>query len=138
MMREAMMAKKIVLNPGWPRASKSGFAMATQVGETIYVAGQVAQDPDGGLVGPGDMTAQTRQVFANIKAILAAGGATMEDVVKITAYVTDMTKYGEYNAVRAEVFPKAGMASATVASPTLVRDGFLVEVEAIAVVGCGR
>lgn len=131
------MAKKIVLNPGWPRAKKSGFAMATQVGETIYVAGQVAQDPDGKLVGQGDMAAQARQVFANIRDILAVAGATMDDVVKITAYVTDMGRYGDYNAVRAEVFPKAQMASATIAAPTLVRDGFLVEVEAIAVVGCG-
>ena len=49
-----------------------------------------------------------------------------------------MGKYGEYNAVRAAVFPKGQMASATVASPTLVRSEFLVEVEAIAVVGCGR
>ena len=131
------MAKKIVLDPGWPRAKKSGFAMATQVGETIYVAGQVAQDPDGKLVGQGDMTAQARQVFANIRDILAVAGATMHDVVKITTYVTDMGRYGDYNAVRAEVFPKAQMASATIAAPTLVRDGFLVEVEAIAVVGCG-
>ncbi len=131
------MAKKIVLDPGWPRAKKSGFAMATQVGETIYVAGQVAQDPDGKLVGQGDMAVQARQVFANIRDILAVAGATMDDVVKITAYVTDMGRYGDYNAVRAEVFPKAQMASATIAAPTLVRDGFLVEVEAIAVVGCG-
>lgn len=132
------MAKKIVLDPGWPRAKKAGFAQATQAGDTIYVAGQVAQDPDGKLVGPGDMAAQARQVFANIKAILAVAGATMDDVMKITAYVTDMSKYGDYNKVRAEVFPKGQMASATVASPSLVRDGFLVEVEAIAVVGAGR
>ncbi len=132
------MSKKIVLDPGWPRAKKAGFAQATQAGDTIYVAGQVAQDPDGKLVGPGDMAAQARQVFANIKAILAVAGATMDDVMKITAYVTDMGKYGDYNKVRAEVFPKGQMASATVASPSLVRDGFLVEVEAIAVVGAGR
>ena len=132
------MAKKIVLNPGWPRAKNPGFAQGTQVGDTIYVAGQVAQDPDGKLVGPGDMTRQTQQVFANIEAVLAVAGATMDDVTKITAYLTDMGKYGEYNAVRAAVFPKGQMASATVASPTLVRSEFLVEVEAIAVVGCGR
>ena len=59
------MAKKIVLDPGWPRAKNAGFAQATQVGDTIYVAGQVAQDPDGKLFGRGDMTAQTRQVFRN-------------------------------------------------------------------------
>lgn len=131
------MPRKVVLDPGWPRARKAGFAMGTQVGDTIYVAGQVAQDPDGALVGKGDMKAQARQVFANIEAVLAVAGATMEDVVKITTYVTDMSKYADYSAVRAEVFPKADIASATVASPTLVRDGFLVEVETIAVVGAG-
>jgi len=131
------MTGKIILDPGWPRAKKAGFAMGTQVGDTIYVAGQVAQDPDGKLVGAGDMKAQARQVFTNIGAVLAVAGASMKDVVKITTYVTDMSKYADYSAVRAEVFPKADIASATVASPTLVRDGFLVEVEAIAVIGAG-
>lgn len=131
------MPRKIILDPGWPRARTAGFAMGMQVGDTIYVAGQVAQDPDGKLVGAGDMTAQARQVFANIEAVLAVAGASMKDVVKITTYVTDMSKYADYSAVRAEVFPDADIASATVAAPTLVRDGFLVEVETIAVVGAG-
>jgi len=131
------MAQKIILDPGWPRAKKAGFAMGTQVGDTIYVAGQIAQDPDGKLVGAGDMTAQARQVFANIAEILAVAGATMKDVVKITTYVTDMSKYADYSAVRAEVFPGADIASATVAAPSLVRDGYLIEIETIAVVGAG-
>lgn len=131
------MSRKVILDPGWPRVRKAGFAMGTQVGDTIYVAGQVAQDPDGALVGAGDMKAQARQVFSNIEAVLAVAGATMKDVVKITTYVTDMSKYADYSAVRAEVFPQADIASATVAAPTLVRDGFLVEVETIAVVGAG-
>lgn len=131
------MARKIILDPGWPRAKKAGFAMGTQVGDTIYVAGQIAQDPDGKLVGAGDMKAQARQVFANIAEILAVAGATMKDVVKITTYVTDMSKYADYSAVRAEVFPGAEIASATVAAPSLVRDGYLIEIETIAVVGAG-
>jgi 2-iminobutanoate/2-iminopropanoate deaminase len=131
------MPGKIILDPGWPRVRTAGFAMGTQVGDTIYVAGQVAQDPDGNLVGPGDMIAQARQVFANIEAVLAVARASMKDVVKITTYVTDMSRYADYSAVRAEVFPNADIASATVAAPTLVRDGFLVEVETIAVVGAG-
>jgi len=131
------MARKIILDPGWPRAKKAGFAMGTQVGDTIYVAGQIAQDPDGKLVGAGDMKAQARQVFANIAEILAVAGATMKDVVKITTYVTDMSKYSDYSAVRAEVFPGADIASATVAAPSLVRDGYLIEIETIAVVGAG-
>lgn len=131
------MSRKIILDPGWPRARTAGFAMATRIGDTVYVAGQVAQDPDGKLVGAGDMAAQARQVFANIEAVLAVAGATMKDVVKITTYVTDMTKYADYSAVRAEVFPDAAVASATVAAPTLVREGFLIEVESIAVIGAG-
>ena len=131
------MPRKIILDPGWPRAKKAGFAQGTQIGDTIYVAGQVAQDPDGKLVGPGDMKAQARQVFANIEAVLAVAGASMKDVVKITTYVTDMSRYADYGAVRAEVFPDADIASATVAAPSLVRGGFLIEIETIAAVGAG-
>ncbi len=130
------MAKKKLLDPHAPRAKLPPFSMGVQVGDTIYVSGHVAQDENGNVVGEGDMASQTRQVFANIKAVLAEAGATMEDVVKITTYITDMSLYAEFSAVRAEVFPNAGMASATVAGAQLVRSEFLVEVETIAVKGC--
>ena len=128
---------KRLLNPPWPRAQTAGFAQAVLVGDTIYVAGQVAQNPDGELVGPGDMGAQARQIFANIETILALADASLRDIVKITTYVTDMTQYRAYGEVRAELFPDAALASATVASPELVRPGFLIEIEAIAVLGAG-
>lgn len=131
------MTQKILLDPHAPRAKKAPFSMGVQVGDTIYVSGHVSQDADGNVVGEGDMAAQTRQVFASIEAVLAEAGATMEDVVKITTYITDMTRYAEFSAVRAEVFPNAGMASATVAGAELVRPEFLVEVETIAVKGSG-
>lgn len=129
------MAKKIILNPDWPRAGRAGFAMGIRIGDTVYVAGQVAQDPDGNVVGEGDMTAQSRCVFANIEAVLKEAGATMDDVVKITTYVTDMDRYADFDAVRREVFPKAGMASATVACTRMVKPECLVEVETVAVIG---
>lgn len=131
------MTKKILLDPHAPRDKKPPFSMGVQVGDTIYVSGHVSQDANGNVIGEGDMAAQTRQVFASIEAVLAEAGATMEDVVKITTYITDMTRYGEFSAVRAEVFPNAGMASATVACSELVRPEFLVEVETIAVKGSG-
>jgi len=131
-----MPAKKL-LNPDWPRSSSADFAQGIQVGETIYVSGQVAQAPDGNLVGEGDMAAQARQVFANIEAVLALGGASLHDIVRITTYVTDMSQYAGYASVRKALFPAADIASATVASPMLVRDGFLIEIEATAVVGAG-
>lgn len=129
--------KKILLDPHAPRAKKPPFAMGVQIGDTVYVSGHVSQDENGNVVGEGDMTAQTRQVFANIEAVLAESDATMEDVVKITTYITDMSRYAEFNAVRAEVFPNAGMASATVAGVELVLPEYLVEVETIAVIGSG-
>ncbi len=131
------MTKKILLDPHAPRAKKPPFAMGVQIGNTVYVSGHVSQDENGNLVGKGDMAAQTRQVFANIEAVLAESGATMEDVVKITTYITDMSRYAEFSAARAEVFPKAGMASATIAGVELVHPEYLVEVEAIAVIGSG-
>jgi enamine deaminase RidA (YjgF/YER057c/UK114 family) len=131
------MPKKILLDPYAPRAKKPPFAMGVQVGDTVYVSGHVSQDENGNVVGEGDMAAQTRQVFASIEAVLAESGATMEDVVKITTYITDMSRYAEFSAARAAVFPNAGMASATIAGVELVRPEFLVEVEAIAVIGSG-
>ena len=131
------MMKKILLDPHAPRAKKPPFAMGVQIGDTVYVSGHVSQDENGNVVGEGDMTAQARQVFANIEAVLAESNAAMEDVVKITTYITDMSHYAEFNAVRAEVFPNAGMASATVAGVELVLPEYLVEVETIAVIGSG-
>ena len=131
------MRTKKVLNPDWPRSSMVDFAQGIQCGDTIYVSGQVAQAPDGSLVGKDDMEAQARQVFANIEGVLAMGGATLADIVRITTYVTDMEGYGGYAKVRKELFPDADIASATVASPELVRPGFLIEIEATAVIGSG-
>ena len=131
------MTQKIVLNPDWPRTPKADFAQGIQCGDTIYVSGQVAQAPDGSLVGAGDMEAQARQIFCNVEAVLALGGGTLGDIVRITTYVTDMTDYAGYARVRKELFPNADIASATVASPELVRPGFLIEIEATAVVGAG-
>ena len=131
------MATKKILNPNWPRSSSADFAQGIQVGDTIHVSGQVAQAADGSLVGDGDMEAQARQVFANIEAVLKLGGGTLHDVVRITTYVTDMSQYSGYAKVRKALFPAADIASATVASPMLVRPGFLIEIEATAVVGSG-
>ena len=128
---------KCILDPAWLVEKLARCGMGAGVGDTIDVAGQVAMDPGGKIVGTGDMTAQSRQVFDNIEAILALAGASMADVVKITTYLTDMGGYADFSVVRAEVFPDAKIASATVASPVLVNPACLVEVETIAVIGAG-
>ena len=129
------MTNKQILNPPWPRAAKADFAQGIQVGNTIYVSGQVAQDGNGALVGEGAMELQARQVFANIEAVLAVAGARLDDIVRITTYITDMSQYGQYTKVRKELFPRADIASATVSNPMLVNAKCLIEIEATAIFG---
>ncbi|MCZ6633376.1 MAG: RidA family protein [bacterium] len=131
------MPERIELNPDWPWAKNYRIAQGVQVGDTVYVSGQVGFDKEGNIVGGDDMKAQAKQTFENIRAVLAEAGATMDDVVKILAFITDMSRYADYAAARAEAFPNNIPASATVATPVLVNPGLLVEVEAVAVIGCG-
>src|SRR5262245_66421122 len=72
----------------------TGYSHVAEVssGRTIYIAGQVAFDKSGTVVGKGDFAAQTTQVFENLKSALAAVGATFDNVVKVNTYVTDMSQ----------------------------------------------
>lgn len=130
------MAKRRSLRPaGWTWADNLSHDLGVQVDDTIWVSGMVAFDPEGSIVGLGDMRIQADTVFANIAEVLALGGATLDDVVKITAWLTDMDQYSGYNDARAAAFSNRLPASATVHSPRLVRDDLLVEVEAVAILG---
>ncbi|MBI4479905.1 MAG: RidA family protein [Acidobacteria bacterium] len=121
-----------VIDPGWQWDDKIPLAQAVKVGEVLYISGQIALDPAGALVGAGDMRAQSQRVFENIEAILKMAGGTLENVVKITAYLTDMRRYGEYNEVRGRFLKDHRPASTTVQVVALAFPGLLVEVEAIA------
>jgi reactive intermediate/imine deaminase len=123
-----------VYHPGHDYAQPFSQAVRASGREMVFVSGQVALDKDGRVVGPGDMRAQARQALLNLQAILAAGGATLADVVKLTVYVTDMKRFAEVQEVRGEFW--AGMplpASTALEISQLVREEFLVEIEAIAV-----
>jgi 2-iminobutanoate/2-iminopropanoate deaminase len=100
---------------------------------TIFVSGQLARDRHGNVVGKGDMRAQLRQVGENIKAALAAAGATLNDIVKATTYVTDIEEFFRHVDVRMEYFD-ALPASTTVEVRRLAQPDLLVEIEVIAVV----
>ena len=100
---------------------------------TIFVSGQLARDRHGNVVGKGDMRAQIRQVGENIKAALAAAGATLSDIVKATTYVTDIEEFFRHVDVRMEYFG-ALPASTTVEVRRLAHPDLLVEIEVIAVV----
>jgi len=122
-----------VIDPGWAWDDRLPLAQAKQIGNTIYVSGQVAYSPEGKLIGEGDMKAQTRQVYENIKTILAAAGAGLEDIIKINTYITDQSKFMDMLAVRSEIFGNNPPASTAVVVAGLAFPGLLIEVEAIAI-----
>jgi 2-iminobutanoate/2-iminopropanoate deaminase len=99
----------------------------------IFIAGQLARDRQGNVVGKGDMRLQIRQVGENLKAALAAAGASLSDLVKTTTYVTDIDEFFKHVDVRMEYFGAALPTSTTVEVRRLAHPDFLVEVEALAV-----
>jgi 2-iminobutanoate/2-iminopropanoate deaminase len=100
----------------------------------IYVAGQTPRDREGNSVGKGDMRAQIMQVGENIQDALQAAGATLNDVVRTTTYVTDMDEYFKHQDVRMQFFAQALPTSTTVQVSRLSRPEFLIEIEVLAIV----
>ena len=105
-----------------------------RVGNTVYVAGQLALDKSAKLVGPNDIGAQTRQIFENMRRVLEAGGASLRDVVKLTVFVTDIRYREGYGEVRQQFFAANPPASTLVQVAALAIPGALIEIEAVAIV----
>jgi enamine deaminase RidA (YjgF/YER057c/UK114 family) len=104
-------------------------------GRIIYIAGQVALDRSGKVVGEGDMLAQAQQTFENLKAALEASGANFGNVVKLNYYFSDIAQLGAVREVRDKfINAENPPASTAVEVRRLFREPFLIEVEAIAVV----
>ena len=112
----------------------TGCNHAYKAGNTVYTAGQVALDRDGNLVGKGDIEAQTDQVFKNLQAVLAAAGATMQDVVKLTTYLTQQVDLPKLREVRQRYLTGEPPANTLLYISALASPDFLIEVEAVAVV----
>ncbi len=114
----------------------NGYSQAVAAtGRIVAVAGQVALDAEGDLVGPGDPEAQAEQVFENIGTALAAAGASISDVIKLTVFVTDMAILPDVRRVRDRyVDVERPPASTAVQVVALVLPELLLEVEALAVV----
>src|SRR6267142_1944346 len=129
-----------VLDIAFAAAARGGHTLYSHVvtvegRRMIFVAGQLARDKNGNVVGKGDMRAQIRQVGENIKAALAAAGATLADVVKSNTYVTDMDEYFRHVDVRMEYLGPAMPTSTTVEVRRLAHPDFLVEIEVVAMTG---
>jgi 2-iminobutanoate/2-iminopropanoate deaminase len=104
-------------------------------GQMIFVAGQIPLDPDTGeIIGAGDVSQQTEQAIANLKAIVTEAGATLQDVVKTTVFLADMNDFAAMNAVYARYFDdETAPARACVQVSRLPKDA-LVEIDCIAVI----
>jgi 2-iminobutanoate/2-iminopropanoate deaminase len=112
----------------------SHYTDAVRAGELLFLSGFVPVDGDGRLVGADDVVAQAVQVFANLRAVLDAAGATFADVVKVTVYLTDIADRARINPVRQEIFGATRPASTLVEVSALVTPGAKVEIDAVALV----
>jgi enamine deaminase RidA (YjgF/YER057c/UK114 family) len=113
-----------------PRYSQGILA---EGGKLLFIAGQTASDANGNVVGKGDIKAQTRQVFANIKAVLEAAGGSFDNIVMTTTYITDR-KYREgYTEVRRDIYKKDPPTSTLVIVSGLASEDYMIEIAGIAV-----
>lgn len=131
------MEKKFINPPTIATPRGYTHVVTATSGKMVFISGQVAFNPKGELVGKGDLRAQTTQVYENLKNALAAAGATTADVVKLNTYVVDFkaADLAAIREVRGQYFPFENMpASTLVGVQALAFDGFLIEVEAVAMV----
>ena len=121
-------------NPPGVHTPQAHYSHVARVGQTLYIAGQLAMDPAGVALAPGDARAQARQCYANLAAILAHHGGALRDLVKTTTFITHWAYRQPVAAARDEVFPAPPYPVNTlVVVQGLAEPHFLVEIEGIAV-----
>ena len=123
------MGKKIISTADAPAAIGT-YSQAVEVGNTLWVSGQIPLDPATKELVAGGMDAQIHQVFKNLKAIVTAAGASFDDVGKATVFLTDLSHFALVNKIMAEYFREPYPARAAVGVAALPR-GAQVEVECI-------
>jgi len=127
MTKEPIMGKGVAA-PGGPYSQ----AIVAQSKRTLYIAGQVPVDDKGNLIGRGDVEAQARKVFENIRALCEAAGGSLKNVVFVTIYVTDMRFRPVITKVRNEMLEPPYPAATMVQIDALADENWLVEVDAVA------
>ncbi len=104
-------------------------------GKLVFISGMTARRPDGSIAGIGDVEAQTRQVCENLKSAVEAAGGTMEDICRVDVYVRNIEHFDKIHKVRREYFKAPAPASTMVEVTKMVSPEYLIEINAIAVVG---
>ena len=136
------MGTKVRIDPGWPRFRRRTWAPAVRKGNMVFISGTAGTDEEGNLVGPGDVVAQTAQIYKKIGQLLAEAGATWDDVVWTTDYLVidgdyqkTMDNYKRTADIRRQYFGTNFPASTAIIVEGLVSPDCLIEIEAIAVLG---
>lgn len=125
--------QQVVSTPAAP-AAIGPYSQAIVANGLVFASGQLPLDPASGQLVAGDIGAMTRQVFANISAVLAAAGSSLAQIVKVTVFLADLADFAAMNAVYAEYFPASPPARSTVQVARLPRDA-RIEIEVVALVG---
>ena len=112
----------------------AGYSRAVRVGNIVHVSGTTATDDQGMLVGGDSMYEQTKYIIQKIERSLIAAGATLEDVVRTRIYVTDANRWEEASRAHAEFFGEIRPANTLLEISALIGDGYLVEMEAEAII----
>lgn len=108
------------------------YSQAVRRGDSVFLSGQIPLDPDSGLLVEGDIDAQARRAFDNLKAVCEAAGGSLDDVVRLGLYLTDLGQFAAVNAVMADYFDAPYPARSTIGVASLPR-GAQFEVDAIMV-----
>lgn len=129
--------RRRISSPHVPEPPPGTFSRAIQVGNQLFVAGMTAGSASG-VEGGDSMYDQTRAVFTRIRHLVEAAGGTMNDIAKMTGFITDMKRRDEYLRARRDYFTADPPASTLVEVTALAAPGLLIEVEVLAVIGSGR
>lgn len=123
------MSRVVITTPHAPQAIGT-YSQAVKCGNTVYVSGQIPLDPANGELVPGDMDAQIRRVFENLKAILAAAGGDFSHVAKLNVFLVDLGHFALVNKIMSEYFKQPYPARAAIGVAALPR-GAAVEMDCI-------
>jgi len=126
------MTNKSIIQTGKAPKAIGTYSQAVKAGDTVYLSGQIPLDPETMEMVEGGFAEQARRVFDNLRAVCEAAGGTMQDLVKVNIYLTDLANFGELNEIMATYFQEPYPARAAVGVASLPK-GALVEMEGVLV-----
>ena len=129
------MSKRTLISSGTIWERKYGYSRAVRVGEMVFVAGTTAVDDTGAVVGPGDPYAQATFIFQKIGRALSQAGSSLDEVVRVRTFITDISRWEEVARAQGEVFADIRPAATLVQVSAFIAPELLVEIEVDAVIG---